>query len=56
MIEPIIKVTNLTKTFGSKTAVNDLSFEVNPGEIFAFLGAKYSTSNLWNYPHQWQSL
>jgi len=42
MIEPIIKVTNLTKTFGSKTAVNDLSFEVNPGEIFAFLGANGS--------------
>lgn len=35
---PIISVKNLTKKFGELTAVNDVSFEVRAGEIFAFLG------------------
>ncbi|HEX4028722.1 MAG TPA: ATP-binding cassette domain-containing protein [Terracidiphilus sp.] len=34
----MIRVQNLVKTFGSFTAVNDISFEVPEGEIFAFLG------------------
>jgi ABC-2 type transport system ATP-binding protein len=34
----MIRVQNLVKTFGSFTAVNDVSFAVAPGEIFAFLG------------------
>ena len=34
----MIRVQNLTKTFGEFTAVDDVSFEVRPGEIFAFLG------------------
>ncbi len=29
---------NLVKRFGDFTAVNDISFEVPKGEIFAFLG------------------
>ena len=33
-----IKVSNLTKRFGDLTAVNDISFFVQKGEIFAFLG------------------
>ncbi|MNX41006.1 putative ABC transporter ATP-binding protein YbhF [compost metagenome] len=37
--EKIIRVQNLTKTFGSFTAVNSISFEVQKGEIFGFLGA-----------------
>ncbi|MGE5042025.1 MAG: ABC transporter ATP-binding protein [Candidatus Levyibacteriota bacterium] len=36
--EPILQVTNLTKKFGNFTAVDDISFSVNKGEIFAFLG------------------
>ena len=35
---PIIEVKNLTKKFGDFTAVNDVSFSVEKGEIFAFLG------------------
>ncbi len=35
----IIKVDNLTKSFGNFTAVNAISFEVSKGEIFGFLGA-----------------
>jgi ABC-2 type transport system ATP-binding protein len=34
----MIKVQNLTKTYGEFTAVNDVSFSVERGEIFAFLG------------------
>jgi len=34
----MIRVKNLTKKFGEMTAVNDISFEVKAGEVFAFLG------------------
>jgi ABC-2 type transport system ATP-binding protein len=34
----VIQVQNLVKTFGSFTAVNDVTFNVAEGEIFAFLG------------------
>jgi len=34
----MIRVQNLVKKFGDFTAVNDISFEVQQGEIFAFLG------------------
>lgn len=37
--EKIISVKNLSKVFGDFTAVNNISFEVNKGEIFGFLGA-----------------
>lgn len=33
-----ISISNLTKKFGSLVAVNDVSLEVNKGEVFAFLG------------------
>ena len=34
-----IEVRDLTKRFGSFTAVNAISFDVKPGEVFGFLGA-----------------
>lgn len=34
----MIRVRNLTKKFANFTAVDNISFEVNKGEIFAFLG------------------
>ncbi|MGA2098217.1 MAG: ATP-binding cassette domain-containing protein, partial [Candidatus Acidiferrum sp.] len=34
----MIRVENLIKKFGDLTAVNDVSFDVQKGEIFAFLG------------------
>jgi ABC-2 type transport system ATP-binding protein len=34
----MIRVSHLVKTFGAFTAVNDVTFEVAEGEIFAFLG------------------
>lgn len=39
MEEPVIITEQLTKRFGSFTAVDAVSFEVYPGEIFGFLGA-----------------
>lgn len=37
--QPIIKVENLVKKFGNFVANDHLTFEVNKGEIFGFLGA-----------------
>ena len=34
----MIEVSNLTKKFGHKTAVDDLSFQVKKGEVLGFLG------------------
>ncbi|MBI3789054.1 MAG: ABC transporter ATP-binding protein [Ignavibacteriales bacterium] len=34
----MIQVEHLTKRYGKFTAVNDISFEVKSGEVFAFLG------------------
>ena len=39
MQETVIKTEKLTKRFGDFTAVNEITFEVNKGEIFGFLGA-----------------
>lgn len=37
-MEKSIKITNLQKSYGAIKAVDDLSFEVRKGELFAFLG------------------
>jgi ABC-2 type transport system ATP-binding protein len=34
----MIKLSNLTKTYGTLTAVKSISLEVTPGEVFGFLG------------------
>lgn len=39
MAVPVIQTHKLTRRFGNFTAVDELSFEVMPGEIFGFLGA-----------------
>ena len=39
MEDAVIKTDRLTKKFGDFVAANSLSFEVNKGEIFGFLGA-----------------
>ncbi|MHB8341592.1 MAG: ATP-binding cassette domain-containing protein [Mycobacteriales bacterium] len=36
--EPAVHVEHLSKRFGDVEAVRDVSFDVSPGEIFAFLG------------------
>ena len=38
MESDIIKISHLNKRFGEIKAVNDLSFHVKKGELFAFLG------------------
>lgn len=34
----MIKVDNLSKRFGNKIALEDISFDIKEGEIFGFLG------------------
>jgi len=34
----LLKIQNLTKTYGSKVAVDNLSLEINAGEIYGFIG------------------
>jgi ABC-type sugar transport system ATPase subunit len=36
--EPILSVRHLTKRFGGLTAVNDVSWDIRPGEVVALLG------------------
>jgi ABC-2 type transport system ATP-binding protein len=36
---PAISVSGLTRTFGTFTAVDGITFDVQPGEVFGFLGA-----------------
>jgi ABC-type uncharacterized transport system ATPase subunit len=35
---PAIEVDNLVRKFGDLTAVDDVTFQVEPGEVFGFLG------------------
>lgn len=37
-VAPALAVSHLTKRFGDRTAFEDVSFEVAPGEVFGFLG------------------
>jgi ABC-2 type transport system ATP-binding protein len=37
-LEPILTINNLTKKFGFLTAVNDLSFTINKGNVYGILG------------------
>ena len=37
-MEPILTINNLTKKFGYLTAVNDLSFTINKGNVYGILG------------------
>ncbi|MFZ1678516.1 MAG: ABC transporter ATP-binding protein, partial [Saprospiraceae bacterium] len=39
MPSPVIETNKLTKKFGDFVAVDEITFEVQPGEIFGFLGA-----------------
>ena len=34
----MIEIKNVTKKYGDKTAISNISFDVNDGEIFAFIG------------------
>jgi ABC-2 type transport system ATP-binding protein len=36
--QPIIEAEGLTKTYGSQTAVNNLTLQIQEGEVFGFLG------------------
>ncbi len=36
--KPALEISKVTKTFGKKTAVDQVSFDLYPGEVFGFLG------------------
>jgi ABC-2 type transport system ATP-binding protein len=38
MLEHVLQLEGLTKTFGQRTVVNDISFDVKRGEMFGYLG------------------
>jgi branched-chain amino acid transport system ATP-binding protein len=38
IVEPVLRIDHVTKRFGGLVAVDDVSFEVRPGEIFALIG------------------
>ena len=38
MLSPVIQILSLSRRFGEKNAVNQLTFDVQEGEIFGFLG------------------
>lgn len=40
--EPIVSITDFSLSIGKKKIVDDLSFDVHPGEVFALLGANGS--------------
>jgi len=40
-----IEINNFRKSFGENIVIKDLSFAVNAGEVFAFLGANGSGKN-----------
>lgn len=39
MTNAVLKVSNLSKDYGNRRVVNNVSFEIKAGEIFGFLGA-----------------
>ena len=40
----MIQVEHLTKLYGAKTAIADVSFSVEKGEVLAFLGSELAQS------------
>jgi ABC-type branched-subunit amino acid transport system ATPase component len=51
--QPAIDTRSLRKEFGNKVAVEDLTLEVNQGEVFGFLGPNGSTLLfVFSTPHQ----
>jgi ABC-2 type transport system ATP-binding protein len=37
-MKPIVQIRNVSKTIGKKLIINDITFDVYPGEVFGFLG------------------
>lgn len=43
----MLETKNLVKKFGSKTAVDDISFTIGPGKIYLLLGPNGSGKTTW---------
>jgi len=42
--KPVVQFKNIKKKIGKKMIIDDISFEVNAGEIFGFLGPNGGSS------------
>ena len=55
MNAPVLKIEHLTKSYGNKIAVDDLSLEILPGTIYGFIGhngaGKTTTIKAVSYTH-----
>ena len=52
----IIQINNLNKSFGSVNAVQNLSFRVKKGELFAFLGINWGRKINYNQYYVWTTI
>lgn len=60
-MNPIIQVEHFSKKYGDFTAVDDISFTVDEGSIFAFLGPnvpryEQETGSLFRHLQLWREL
>ena len=46
----MLKIDHLTKQYGDKKAVDDLSLHIRPGEIYGFLGITEQEKQLRSNP------
>ena len=53
----MLNISHLTKSFGSKKAVDDLSLHIAPGEIYGFIGHNGAgkTTTLKSAPSRWSA-
>jgi ABC-type uncharacterized transport system ATPase subunit len=52
----MIEAHELTKRFGSKTAVDQLSFTVRPGQVTGFLGPNGAGKTTTDLRHSWTQM
>lgn len=44
----MIEIRNISKSYGEHKVIDNVSLKINDGEIFGFLGAKWSRKNYFD--------